>query len=255
MRSNRKWIVLIFLWTIIYGLLTSEAQANIILKSLVVNPSRVKTQTAMMKTYLPKEVKPEDVVEMGDLKIDFDVNKSLYFVYKEFELKPGESVIRQIEIKDIWVVPKEQLDNLNAQANNYAQKLKKTTYFEAASGLQKQIEENAAQILVKQVETQDAMPQTHIAAYRQNLEKLDLIKGMLAKLDKMVLESSLSTGAIPVKRVSVRATWWVILGVVVVLGLLSLVFFIIWQRQATIAEEKQKQEKEAKIEQTPDVSK
>jgi len=125
---KRKWIVLItliLLWTVGYGLLTPQAQANIVLKTVVVNPSQTKTQTALLKAYLPKEVKPEDIVELGDLKVDYDIEKSLYYVYKECELAPGESISRSIEIKDVWIISRTELEALTSRAKELVEALRR----------------------------------------------------------------------------------------------------------------------------------
>lgn len=238
--ERRKWIILItlcLLWTMDYGLWTTESQAGIVLKTMVVNPSRTKTQTALLKAYLPKEVKPEDVVNLGDLKIDYDVEKGLYFVYKEFELSPGESASRSVEIKDVWLISKAELTALTGRAKELVEALKKTTYFDVAVVLQKGLEEKSNEVLNKQEQAMTALPQTHIAVYRDNVEIFDSMEVTLAKLENMLIEAKIGGGG---ERVSVKATWWVILGVIIALGLISFVFFIIWQRQAQSAVLEQK---------------
>ena len=240
----RKWVGLIL--TVVILCISSEAWANIVLKTLVVNPSQTKTQEAILKTYLPKEVKPADVVELHDLKIDYDVEKGLYFVYKKFELSPGESASRSIEIRDIWVISKAELEALTGQAKEIIEKLRKTGYFDAAVTLQKDIETKSNEILNAQEQVMNALPQTHIAVYRENVEILNAIKNNLAKLDEMLLKVKITAPGVAVERVSVKVTWWLILAVIISLGLLSLVFYIIWHRQAMIVEKKEKvKEKES----------
>ncbi len=129
--SKRKLIILvilILLWTMSHELWTPSAQASIVLKTLVVNPSESKTQKALLKAYLPEEAKPEDIVELGDLKIDYDIEKNLYYVYKELELAPGESVSRSIEIKDVWIISQAELEALTGRAGELVEALRKTAY-------------------------------------------------------------------------------------------------------------------------------
>ncbi len=248
---KRRWIILIalcLLWTFDWGVWTDRAQANIILKTMVINPSQSKIQEAVLKAYLPKEVKPEDVIGLGDLKIDYDIEKGLYYVFKKFELAPGESASRSIEIKDIWVISKAELETLTGEAKDIIEKLKKTAYFDAALTLQKDIEEKAGEVLAKQEQAMEALPQTHIAVYRDNLKAFGSIKDKLSKLDEMLLKVKVSSRPDhDAEKVSVKATWWLILGVILSLGLLSLVFYIVWQRQATIVEKKGKEEDSERI--------
>ena len=236
---RRKWIGLI-LMVIIFCFLATEARCNIVLKTLVVNPSKTKTQTAILKAYLPKEATADDIVDLGDLKIDYDIQKGLYFVYNKYELKPGESVSREIEIKDVWVISKEDMGFLTSQAKKLAEKLKDTIYYTMAITLQKDIESKCSEILNRQEKAMDALPQTHIGAYRKNINVLDLTNIKLARLEKMVTETKAAKNPEAAERIHVQATWKLIVAMIIVLGVLSFVFFIIWNRQATIENTKQK---------------
>ena len=198
----------------------------------------------MLKAYLPEEATPEDVVDLGDLKIDYDIDKTLYYVHKEFELGPGESVIRAVELEDIWLIDKPQLDTLTDKARELAEKLKGTTYFAVGLQMQRDIEAKSVEILNKQAAAMDALPQTHIAAYRDNKKMMLTIKDMVAKLENMVIESKFVHPS-AAEKVSVKATWWVIFVVIIGLGLLSVVFFVIWHRQANAELVKEKNKEEA----------
>lgn len=245
--SRRKWAGLI-LMVIIFCFLAKEARCNIVLKTLVANPSKTKTQTATLKAYLPKEATAEDVVDLGDLKISYDIEKELYFVYQEYELEPGESIVREIEIKDVWVISKAEIDSLSDQAGKLAERLKDTPYFDMAVTLQKDIEDKVSDILERQEKAADAMPQTHIGTYRKNVKILGKASNNLTRLEQLVMETGNSSGSNSsgIEKVHVKATWQLIVAMVVVLGVLSFVFFIIWSRQAAIESTKQKIESEEK---------
>jgi len=201
----------------------------------------------VLKAYLPKETDPDDIVDLGDLKIDYDITKGLYYVYKECELTPGESIMRSVEIKDIWVISATEINALTGRAKEIVEKLKKSAYFDTAVSLQKDIEAKSGEILTKQDKAANALPQTHIAVYRDNVETLSSIQATLARLDDMLLKAKATSSEEGAReKVSVKATWWMILAVIISLGLLSIVFFIIWHRQATGISEvkKAKQEEE-----------
>jgi len=229
-------ILLLVLIGIFY--ISTDAWASIILKAVVVNPSKTRTQKAILKAYLPKEARAEDVINLGDLKIDYDITQALYFVYKEVELGPGESAVRSVEISDVWVISKSEIDALTGEAKELVERLKKTGYFDTAVTLQEDIEKTAKDILQKQEDAMESVPQTHIAIYRSNVQELDVIKKHLSNLDEMAVKAKLTevkegSGG---EGVGVKATWGIILGVIITLGVLSFIFFIIWHRQAGIAE-------------------
>ncbi|MEA3561001.1 MAG: hypothetical protein U9R31_04435 [Candidatus Omnitrophota bacterium] len=236
-----KLAVLILLAGGMFLFLAGQAECGVVLKTMIVNPSKTKTQEALLKAYLPREVKPEDIVELGDLTLDYDIGKALYYVYKKVELAPGESASRSIEIKDVWIISRARIDNLTGDAEEMVKKLKGPAYFDIALTLQKDIQEKSGDILRKQEAAMDVLPQTHIAVYRDNVEILDSIKDILSKLEKMVIESKVVVAGPAAERISVKTTWRVILGVIIVLGLLSLIFFIIWQRQAGIDQAREKE--------------
>ena len=243
MNKNKRLAVILVGIVICFGFGDRvQARDKIILKSIVINPSKTKIQKAMLKTYLPKEVKPEDVVGMEDLQIGYDISQELYYVYKEFKLEPGKSVTRSVEIRDVWVVSIEELDNLVSQAGEFVEKLKNTVHSEDAAELQKLIEEKYQTILTQQTEAQDALPPGHIAAYRRNIVMAEEIKDSLAKMDEMVLKLELTKPGGRQARIFVGTAWWVILAVIIFLGAVSLIFFFVWQQQAKISEIESKKE-------------
>jgi hypothetical protein len=235
--SKQNWSVMFLLTVLVFGLWANNAESSVVLRAVVVNPSRTKTQDTVLKAYLPEEVKPDDVLDMDDLAIDYDIEKQLYYVYKQFELAPGESVTRSVKIKNVWIISQAELESLVSKAKGLLENLANTSYANAARSLWEDIIYNMDEILKRQEQAADEVPQTLIAVYRENVVKLNLIKGHLTKLDNMLLEERLSpppAADVMIGRISVEKSWAVILGVIVSLGILSLIFFIIWHKQAGI---------------------
>ena len=204
---------------------------SVILNVVVVNPSTTKTQKAILKAYLPKEAKPEDIIDAGDLQVTYDIEKGLYYAFKEFELAPGEMVKRSVHIKDIWVLRESELQVMLARAEEIIKELKGTSYIDAATTLKKDMDDKNADVLAKQKEAADALPEPHIAAYRRNMDIVAEIKTDLVELESMLSRAKPSSG-VAVKRIFVKASWWIILAVIASLLLLSFIFFFIWHKQA-----------------------
>ncbi len=69
-----------------------EISRAIKLRIVAVNPSKDKVQKVPIKIYMPKEVIPDDIIDMGQLKVGYDSEKSMYFAYDDAaELKPLET--------------------------------------------------------------------------------------------------------------------------------------------------------------------
>ena len=230
-----------FLMVAVYLAIVLPVYSDVNLKALVINPSKTKTQQAVLKAYLPEEVKPEDINDAEDLKIDYDVDKALYYVYQVYNLKPGESVTKNVSIKDVWLIADETLQGTLTRADKLIENLKESSYYQEALRMQEDIIVKTQDIRIRQNENLESVPQTHIAAYRDNKEILDSIYASLNRMDKMVMETQAVHGVV-VDKVSVRASWWVILGVIIALALLSVVFFIIWHGQAVKTKEEEELE-------------
>lgn len=140
---------------------------SVVLKMLVINPSVSQSQIIPFKAYLPRETKPEYIIDREDLASDFDEENNLWYVHKEIRLGPGESATKRVEIKDIWVVTNEEADSLRRQFEELIKPLEGTAFFAQAITLKSDSDRLLDGIIRKQNEYK-ATPQEHIVAYREN---------------------------------------------------------------------------------------
>src|ERR1039457_6436025 len=82
------------------------------LKMTVTNPSGTETKTMPVRMNLPLGIKPEDVVNRGNFKINYDIDQSQYFAYQDLAVGPGQTVSLELEMKDIWVVSFDEINSL-----------------------------------------------------------------------------------------------------------------------------------------------
>ncbi len=162
---------------------------SVIVKILVTNPSSHDKKTVPVKAYLPKRVTPKDIKTLSGLKVTHDAEKDLYFVHGDVVLGPGETVIKAVEINDIWLVPEKELAGYVTEAKARAGRLAKTPSAGRASVLASAIETQAAEIVKRQDET-TALPDKHIQAY----EKAQVVVGQITRdlADLARLESAVS---------------------------------------------------------------
>ncbi len=213
-------------------------------KIVTVNPSADKTQTVPVNIELPKEVTPKDILERGDLAVEYDEERAAYFVHKDkVELAPKETRIFEVVVRDLWWIPREKVDNLRNYKNIVLGRLKGTEYFESGQELGKGIETLLDGILALQ-DDESISRKTRIGNYRRNLATLEQVKEELTRMEKLLA----FTGGPPVPELleesplksdapSKTTTWLVIFLILIFLGLLAGQFFFTWHRRIRSAQD------------------
>lgn len=209
---------------------------SIKLRVVAVNPSAEKTQKVPIKIYLPKEIIPDDIINMGELKVGYDTDKSLYFAYSDgAELKPKETRVFEVALEDVWHVKNEEMDKLRSQMDLALKHLEKTPYHDQAKTIVTSIENRFTEILAKQNDS-GISREEHIGAYRINLKVMDEVKSDIALIEKM-LQTSGGPPSVEFLKDTVferkddldRVTAWkLILGIIGFLALLGVGFYVKW---------------------------
>ncbi len=215
-----KKVFFVFLF-LCFFCLVEEIQADIVLKILIVNPSKEQPQKVPVKAYLPKEAKPEDIIDKGDLEVGYDTQQGSYYVYGEYELKPLETLEKEIELRDIWVIPPGELESLRLEAEKINKLLKNTEFAERIKFLYHTIITKLNEVEQRQ-KVPKANPEDHISQYRNNLQLLDSAKADLAVARAMLNKA---------RPFSTAVIWKLILFILIFLGILGLSFYLLWQKQ------------------------
>jgi len=190
------------------------------------NPSKEQTQKVSVKAYLPKETKPENVLNKEDLEMAYDTQQGSYYIYGEFELKPGETLERDVELTDIWVIPNSEIETLRQEAAKLIGALKGTEFADRAAYLMNSVESKLNQISESQ-KSAPSNPERHISDYRENIKTLES-----AKADITLARSLLSQ----IKPFPTMMVWKLIGIILLFLGVMGGAFYLVWQRQVkTIA--------------------
>jgi hypothetical protein len=196
--------------------------ADVVLKIVAVNPSKEQQQGVTIKAPLPKEVKPEDVVDSADLQVLYDAQENCYVAYGRFDLGPGEVLERVVEIRDIWVIPNGEIETVKKDLEKLSELLENTRFADRRTFLRSSIESKLNQVIESQKELPPD-PQQLISRYRENLSILES-----AKADLLLLRSLLTQS----KTLSSKIAWRTIISIIIFLGALSGAFFFIWQQKA-----------------------
>jgi hypothetical protein len=211
---------LAIIWTLDFGLWTVNSYASIVLKAAAVNPSPDTEKEVELSIPLPKEVQPEHIISSGDLEVDFDAQKNVYYVHRKFRLPPMGSIVREVEIQDIWVIADEELTSIQEEAERLWIICKNSEFSSQASFLKNNIDSGINQIIQSQ-KGLPLTPQEHISDYRKNLDRLQEIKADLENLAQVASQ---------VRPISARVIWQLIIFVLGFLGIVAVAFIFIWRR-------------------------
>jgi hypothetical protein len=204
---------------------------SVIMKFVIVNPSDSTTQKIPFKAFLPKEVKQEYIMDLGGLNINFDTSTEQYYVTADITLKPGESITRSVEIKDIWIVSPEETASLRKQADEMSGGLKSTAFFAQGLTLKTDINTRLDKITRKQKDN-SATPQDHILAYRENQEDMKAIQENLKGLKDLVLNSGIGNNFLAsIGGIQTFATWGIMIALIFGMGALGCFYYILWKKK------------------------
>jgi len=225
----RKFAFLFFVLGLIFCI---PAQAGITMRLTAVNPADSE-KSVSIKTYLPLEVKPEDVIYKGDLEVIYDTQQGSYYVYGEYPLKPKEVLEKEIELKDVWVIDPNQIALMRQDAKAILDEFKKTSYYDRAQLFYDGIDKKLKEVEAMQ-DLSSVGPDYKISNYRNSLSLLNS-----AKADLVAAKTLLSEVA---PKGMAKFTWKVILFIIMFLGILCVGFFYVWQRQIKLEAEQKSQE-------------
>jgi len=203
------------------------------LRFLITNPSSER-QILKFKAALPQEATPEDIMNANGLNVEYDPNAQGYFVSAEIELGGGESVVKKVEMRDIWVFESDEIKAQREQAQGYADALEKTQYGAQATLLMGEINRLLTTVGQTQAKSYDT-PQNHIVVYRINVSRMAQVATAVQKLKDLVTQTGASLGLLgSIGGIQTFATWGIILAIVFGFGLLAAIVFAMWRQQTML---------------------
>ncbi len=239
----KRFIRVFILYSLFFILYSALEAANIRFRIVAVNPSKVRTQRVPIKVYLPEEVKREDILDLGGLDLEFDLTKSLFYVYKDdLYLEPAQTRVFEVEIKDIWIIPQRSLDEVRAKIKELLRIFEGTEYFDKM----KDIAQRGSVLLdeiIKSQSDESLSRSQHIGVYRTNIKALARLKEEIFEMEKILQRERgpltpqmLTKTKFKTESPTKTATWIAIFVIVFFLGILSIVVFFTWYRQAKATE-------------------
>jgi len=165
---------------------TSLQSGSVKFRIMAINPSKTRIQKVQVKKYLPEEVKPKDVMDLGGLELEYDAEKAIYFVYKnDLELRPSQVNVFEVEVEDIWMIHDAKIAELKKQTDEVLVLFEKSDSYAKA----KEVTDTIYPVLEEMPKAQldDTISrEQHIGIYRQNMLNIQRIKEKLAELIEML---------------------------------------------------------------------
>lgn len=201
------FLIMLFLCPL-FPVTCPPAEASIKLKMAVENPSETEVKTVPVKSYLPKGIKPEDITDRGNFEIGYDFGKSSYYVYQEVTLEPRETITLEITMKDIWIIPTEEIYTLKNHISKVISTLQKTKYYNQARSLSENITKRLDKILERQ-RAENINVEQRFSDYEADTTLLKEARRDLEVLEDLAIEAGTfegeeMLGKNPDKAVSVR---------------------------------------------------
>jgi hypothetical protein len=226
------------------ALQAQEEREPVTLSVVVVNPSEDKTQVVPVRIDLPGEVKPTDVLDQGGLQLEFDDERSAYYVFKnDVSLAPKETRVFEVRVNDVWFIKDEEISGLRKYTQLLLKRIEGTEYFTTAQSLAASIEQRLTDI--ETVQNDPALSRkARIGAYRQHLAQIVVIKEDLARMERLLT----FIGGPPVPEMLEKSplesdapsetTTWILIGLIVLfIGMIGTTFFFTWNRRTQVADD------------------
>ena len=161
--------------------------AELTINLVAINGSE-KEKEMEMKSYLPKELEPTDILDAGSLKVEYDVDKAAYFVSGKVTFQPKESKTFKVKVKDVWRITSEEIDVLKQQGDANLKLLEKTPNYPEAVQARDKLVERLDYILGQQ-ESYSQDIERRIEQYRAYADELKQIRNNIYSLDYLTSES------------------------------------------------------------------
>jgi len=175
-------IVCIFLFLAVQPV-QADLTINLVAVNATENPKKVP-----VKYNLPEELEPDDVVDTGPLKLDYDVNKGTYTVSGEFEFQPKESKTYKVVVKDVWKIDPDEIELLKTQLIENLTLLEGADYYDDAVGAKDLITARLDFILAQQNKYSQDIGR-RIEEYRAYVKELEDIRKKIFSLDSLQAEA------------------------------------------------------------------
>ena len=206
-------------------------EGSIILNVLVTNPSST-SRTYQIKQYLPKEIKPDLVIDIDpNIKLEYDSTLDNYYISGEVVLKAHESKKFFVRAQDDFQISDEEISSLRKQAETLMEPLRNTNYFAQATISKSDIDPKldfvteAKKVVYPNIEDK-------ISKFREQRATMDAVKSDVEVLKSLALQVSAAGGIVgKIGGIQASVSWGIIAVIIFGFLLLAGILFAMWRSQ------------------------
>ena len=206
-------------------------EGSIILNVLVTNPSST-SRTYQIKQYLPKEIKPDLVIDIDpNIKLEYDSTLDNYYISGEVLLKAHESKKFFVRAQDVFQISDEEISSLRKQAETLMEPLRNTNYFAQATISKSDIDPKldfvteAKKVVYPNIEDK-------ISKFREQRATMDAVKSDVEVLKSLALQVSAAGGIVgKIGGIQASVSWGIIAVIIFGFLLLAGILFAMWRSQ------------------------
>jgi len=179
-----KKIVWVFIiWSVFISNVLSANAADVKIKFIVLNPSDKKTAMIPVKYPLPRELTPDDIIDSGDLAIEYDIEQSAYCAMGQIELGPKETKVYIIRVKDVWKIPVEEMEDLQVLVEDRVYDMEGTKNYKTAKSISNSIIKRLGEIKSSQAE--GASIGERVESYKINRKIMDSVENDIVSIESL----------------------------------------------------------------------
>jgi hypothetical protein len=157
------------------------------------------TQKVPIRANLPAHIRTNDIIDLAGLDLGYDFKSDVYYVYKDVELASNDPKVFDVVMNDVWVVSKNDTDELRKHSADLAGKLKGLKDYATAEELRRAIDSGLQQIDSSQATSalSAGVPTVdHLKAYERDLKALARVKRDVRRLENIVLAAGIDPGGL-----------------------------------------------------------
>lgn len=218
------------------------------------NPA-AEARAMTVRSVLPKDLAADDVLEKQDFVLLYDQQQKTYVLEKEDQFAAHETKKYIITIRDVWRIPEEEILFNKEQTQKLLGLFKETPFEKYADDLGRVILGILSGVSKLQAELDSSLAlEDRMRAFVLNTQQMNVARAKLRNLQQLVSEVPLKkddsaalekikafvkklaeTKDVVLMAMGIRPDspimWWIIFGIIGFLGVLSVVFYVIWLKQ------------------------